>query len=124
MNCKYCGKELDEGAVFCTECGQSQETAPVEQTEVVEKKKGKIDLNTFSLIVGTLIIFIGILRLFNSSISISSTSFGADFYTYTYKGIVAIAKMLGTINATISWVLIAIGAYIDLKALKVRAEKK
>jgi hypothetical protein len=56
--------------------------------------------------------------------SIGSTSFGGDFYTYAYKGIVACANMLGKINATISWALISFGAYIDLKSIKEMLEKK
>ena len=76
------------------------------------------------LILGTLIVFVGVIRLMSSSVSVNSTSFGADFYTYTYKGIVACANMLGKINATISWALIAFGAYIDLKAIKEKVENK
>lgn len=131
MECKYCGSELQEGVMFCTNCGKSvaeegvaQETAqPTEQIkDVAEKvknaaKKGsKGDL--IQLIIGTIIIIIGFTRLGQSSVSISSTSFGADFYTYAYRGIVACANMLGKINATISWLIITLGVMIDLKAVK------
>ena len=131
MKCKYCGSELQEGVMFCTNCGKSvaeegaaQETAqPTEQIkDVAEKvknaaKKGsKGDL--IQLIIGTIIIIIGFTRLGQSSVSISSTSFGADFYTYAYRGIVACANMLGKINATISWLIITLGVMIDLKAVK------
>lgn len=130
MNCKFCGKELVENAAFCPECGKSvteeveatvenaATSEVVEQTkEVITKAKKKIGFSTICLIVGTFLIFVGFLRLMDSSVSISSTSFGADFYTYTYKGIVACAEMLGKINKTLSWCLIAIGALIDIKAI-------
>ncbi|MBQ4560053.1 MAG: zinc ribbon domain-containing protein [Tyzzerella sp.] len=131
MKCQYCGSELQEDVVFCTNCGKSvaeegvvQETAqPTEQIkDVAEKvknvaKKGsKGDI--IQLIIGTIIIIIGFSRLGQSSVSISSTSFGADFYTYAYRGIVACANMLGKINATISWLIIVLGVMIDLKAVK------
>ena len=123
MTCKFCGKELSEGAAFCPECGKNVEETVVEEIKA-PKKKFNLDYNTVRLILGTVIVFIGIIRLMSSSVSISSTSFGGDFYTYTYKGIVACAKMLGTINATISWALIAFGAYIDVKALKEKVDNK
>ena len=80
------------------------------------KKGSKGDI--IQLIIGTIIIIIGFSRLGQSSVSISSTSFGADFYTYAYRGIVACANMLGKINATISWLIIVLGVMIDIKALK------
>ena len=46
--------------------------------------------------------------------SVSSTSFGADFYTYTYQGIVAISRILASIVVTIGWVIVAIGAGLDM----------
>lgn len=134
MKCKYCESELQEGVMFCTNCGKAvaeevtNETVetvaqPTEQMkDVAEKvknaaKKGsKGDI--IQLIIGTIIIIIGFSRLGQSSVSISSTSFGADFYTYAYRGIVACANMLGKINATISWLIIVLGVMIDIKALK------
>ena len=136
MNCKFCGKELAENVAFCPECGKSTAetetvtenvvtTEAVEQTkEVITKAKKKINFNTICLIVGTLLILIGFIRLMDSSVSISSTSFGADFYTYAYKGIVACAEMLGKINKTLSWCLISIGAMIDIKAIRENRKSK
>lgn len=142
MNCKFCGKELDEGAAFCPECGKSVNEVPA-PTEVpapaeapapapapaptvspVEKIKAMLNHNIVGLILGTVIILIGIVRLMDSSVSVSSTSFGADFYTYSYKGIVACANLLGSINKTLSWALISFGAYIDFKAAKGYFDKK
>lgn len=118
MHCKFCGKELAEGAVFCPDCGKGVNETATNKVDVLEIVKKYFNYNTLSLIVGTFIIIIGIVRLGDSSYGISSTSFGADFYTYAYRGIVGAVKMLGRLNETISWVLIALGLYIDLKAVK------
>lgn len=140
MNCSKCGAELTDGAVFCGNCGEAvsqtayntAETTPAFAAETYEAGQQPImkmpvsasagkkisPYNVIGLAVGTLFIIIGIVRLFFSSVSVGSTSFGADFYTYAYRGIVACAKMLGSVNTTVACLIIAVGAYIDLKALK------
>ena len=128
MNCKFCGKELMEDAAFCPECGKSTTEEVVEtvttpeaaakSNDVLEKVKKILNFNTICIVIGTVLILIGFIRLMDSSVSINSTSFGADFYTYTYRGIVACAEMLGKINKTMSWCLISIGALIDIKAVR------
>ncbi len=118
MHCKFCGKELNEGAVFCPDCGKGVNEPAAKKVDFLGIIKKYFNYNTISLIVGTFIIIIGFVRLGESSYGISSTSFGADFYTYAYRGIVGAVKMLGRLNETISWVLIALGLYIDLKAVK------
>ena len=70
------------------------------------------------LVVGTAMIIVGIYRIMEAGTTISSTSFGADFYTYTYQGIVAISRILASIEVTIGWVIIAIGAAIDVISLR------
>ena len=70
------------------------------------------------LVVGTALIIVGIYRIMEAGTTISSTSFGADFYTYTYQGIVAISRILASIEVTIGWVIIAIGAAIDVISLR------
>lgn len=50
--------------------------------------------------------------------SISSTSFGGDFYTYTYQGIVAVSEILASIEVSLGWIIVAIGAAIDANALR------
>ena len=131
MQCKFCNAELADEAVFCPECGKSVTEEPQAQAvpaaEIVAPKKAlkiKFGFNEICLVVGTLLILIGFIRLMDSSISISSTSFGADFYTYTYKGIVACAEMLSKIHKTLSWCLIGLGAVIDIKAIKERLKNK
>lgn len=70
------------------------------------------------LVVGTALIIVGIMRIRSAGTSISSTSFGADFYTYTYQGIVALSEMLAEIQISLGYVIAAIGSAIDILAIK------
>lgn len=146
MNCPKCNAVIDDDSVFCVHCGEpikaadktveesdkneinkdqaaeeekviSQVSAPVSGDSAGQKiLKDKTKL--IGLIVGTALIVVGIYRITNAGTTISSTSFGADFYTYTYQGIVAISRILASIEVTIGWVIIAIGAAIDVISLK------
>ena len=69
------------------------------------------------LAIGTVFIVVGFIRIATAGTSISSTSFGADFYTYTYQGIVSVAEILASIEVTLGWILAAIGASIDIRVL-------
>lgn len=75
-------------------------------------------LKIIGLSVGTVIMIIGFIRIATAGTSISSTSFGADFYTYTYQGIVAVTEALASIEVTLGWILVAIGAAIDALSLR------
>lgn len=130
MVCKKCGAVLDEDSMFCISCGAKIEeeteqaipvcdpvhpvpTAPVATEEKAKKSKEKI----IGLIVGTILIIIGLTRVLSAGTTISSTSFGGDFYTYTYRGIVAITEQLASIQSSLGWVIVAIGAAIDVHVL-------
>ena len=69
------------------------------------------------LAAGTFFIVLGLIRVLTAGTSISSTSFGGDFYTYTYQGIVAVAESLAVIEVTLGWILAAIGTAIDIMIL-------
>ena len=75
-------------------------------------------IKIIGLSVGTVIMIIGFIRIASAGTSISSTSFGGDFYTYTYQGIVAVAEALAAIEVTLGWILAAIGAAIDILSLR------
>ena len=139
MICKNCGAQLEENIQFCGNCGAPTAEAtpvvnsapaatpvvnsapaatPIPQTVVnvatenakkLKNVKKYINLET---IVGFVFIIIGIIRALTSSASVSPTSFGADFYTYSYKAIVNCAELLSSVNVTLSIILIAIGCVI------------
>lgn len=138
MKCPNCGAFLEEDSKFCAACGANLDVT--EETERISPDLGiaenneqqnpmindvqklknlqKRNVNIVGLVVGTLIIVIGFIRIMSAGTSISATSFGADFYTYTYQGIVAISEILASIDVTLGWVIVAIGAAIDVRALR------
>ncbi len=87
---------------------------PAEQTT---DNDSKARYRRIRLIVGTIIIVIGIFRIGTAGSPLSSTTFGGDFYTYGYKGIVA-AELLSRVEVSLGWILDAIGAAIDLDAFR------
>ena len=134
MNCPKCGAILEEDAKFCVSCGtrlddlgaaapnglaqgkQSDHSTTFDPPKTETKKERKV--NMLGLIVGTLIIIIGLIRVVSAGTSISATSFGGDFYTYTYQGIVAISEILASIEQAIGWLIVAVGAAIDVISMK------
>jgi hypothetical protein len=139
MECPKCGAILEEDSKFCVACGAHLDSVgdatpaspnPIEErdsggqpsTIVVDTKESKQSIlknvNPIGLIVGTIIIIVGIVRILTAGTSISSTSFGGDFYTYTYRGIVAISEILASVEVSLGWVIVAIGAAIDVHSLR------
>lgn len=142
MTCPKCGAILEEDAKFCVSCGAHLEDfggAPLDSSgftqdngstqykqseqptiSPISKEEGmkKFKANIPGLVVGTLIIVIGLIRVMGAGTSISATSFGGDFYTYTYQGIVAISEILASIEQAIGWLTVAVGAAIDVVSLK------
>ena len=134
MNCPKCGAILEEDAKFCASCGtrlddlgetssdgvtqdkQNNHSTTFTPQKAETKKERKA--NVLGLIVGTLIIVIGLIRVVSAGTSISATSFGGDFYTYTYQGIVAISEILASIEQAIGWLIVAVGAGIDVISMK------
>lgn len=127
MNCPKCGALLKEDVRFCTSCGVNLEfnqEAEKNESSVFQNKEEKrikipeISSKKIGLIVGTVLIIIGLIRILSAGTSISSTSFVGDFYTYTYRGIVAVSEILASIEVTLGWVIVAIGAAVDVISLK------
>ena len=139
MKCPKCEVQLEDNAKFCVSCGANldniEETIQIDQdpSEVkeneIQKDIGITDkrtsksvqnhkVNLVGMIVGTLFIVIGAIRIFSAGTSISPTSFGGDFYTYTYRGIVAISEILASIEVSLGWIIVAIGAAIDVRSFR------
>lgn len=139
MECKKCGVHLDDDAMFCVNCGtkveapvEAEQAAPVQEPVTTPAtqptfvmpavvSKPKINLpkeKLIGLVIGSVLIIIGLIRVMSAGTSISSTSFGGDFYTYAYRGIVAISQQLAEIEASLGWVIVAIGAAIDYHSLR------
>jgi len=100
------------------------QTKQSEQNEAEELRKGENitgkqqnNIKKLGLIIGTLLIVVGLFRILSAGTSISSTSFGGDFYTYTYQGIVAVTEILARIEVSIGWLIVAVGAAIDVYSL-------
>ena len=65
MKCTFCGAELNDDAMFCTECGRAIEAAPAEPAEAfvkAEKDPGKI-LGIIALILGIVAIALPIIAI-------------------------------------------------------------
>ena len=130
FRCPACGADIESDSAFCEKCGSpiSPPAAPkdlqVRDTEVRSAKSVKTTsrmpdyVRYIDLLIGIVFIIIGITRITSAGTTISSTSFGGDFYTYTYKGIVAITELLARIDVTLGWILIAIGASIGTRVFR------
>lgn len=132
MLCEKCRKNIPDDSLFCPECGAetSQKKAEdmkkalgnvIESPKTVMKTKGSIFYN-FGLVVGTGCILAGLIFFFTGC-PIESTSFGGDFYTYTYKGIVAIAELMTTLIKAVALLLIAMGTFLDCYILNLKNTK-
>lgn len=131
--CKNCGASLSQDSVFCVNCGTKVEISPAQHVPLLEanpivqpqisadpppqKVSSLTPQKLGALLLGTALIAIGITRILSAGTTISSTSFGGDFYTYTYRGIVAITEQLAAIQVSLGWVIAAVGAAIDVYVL-------
>ena len=138
MKCSKCGAEIAEGAKFCVTCGAAVEgtaqeapqaiqtpatpamdvSAAAEKAQAALQGMQKLPVDTVALIVGTLLILVGLILRFGCGVSISETSFGGDYQTYTYRGIVALSQQLAHLNKAVAWLVMGLGAFIDLWSLR------
>ena len=101
MKCTFCGAELNDDVMFCTECGRAVEATPAEPAEAfvkADKDPGKI-FGIISLILGILAIVFPI--LFTPCCCCCST-YGIIF--------IAIAEVIAFIMAIAGIILGALGS--------------
>ncbi len=115
MLCKNCQNEIASDALFCTNCG-----TPVERTSenvmlstvensMNENKAKKKSLNRVASVTGIVFMVLGIVFFCMSFSTLHVTSFGGDFYTYTYKGLCAISSLLSLLAKIGSCILFGLG---------------
>lgn len=140
MNCPKCGASLEQNAKFCVYCGTRMENANEENTaaDVVKKeamrgeedgkiaasakKTEKVEIGIekaklVRLLIGSVFIIIGLFYVLTSGSTLPDAVFGADSYTYIYRGIIETSEILASIEASLGWILVAIGTVIDMKTL-------
>lgn len=124
MICKKCNASIPEDSLFCPICGEAIQTSPDEsqktQAESTKQKPDKtpnkfktiIDAQKIELIVGVICICVGIITLLTTTLSIESTSFGGDFYTYAYQGIYVATVMLTKLVRLVALLLVGLGTFL------------
>lgn len=149
MICPKCNATIPDDSEFCSNCGAPIQAAQAEDPPVSaekpisaeeeimaapDKANGKdsravmaqisFNMDYIGVIIGVLCIVIGLVFFATTSTSIHSTSFGADFYTYTYQGIVAVVETGVKLIKLLSLILILGGALVDCHYVKKIIEKQ
>ncbi len=116
MYCKKCGKENEDNALICKECGCSLVNEPME-----ELKKKQSVWSLIGMGIGAAVVICGIIMIIFPDVSgvwIKSYSFGADFYTEIYNATSKVAD--SNINAAkaivrgLGCVTASIGAFMTV----------
>lgn len=131
MKCLKCGTELEADALFCTECGakiaaevaeevkvEPQTPVAAKEENAVQEKKKSFSPKAAGKLVGAALLVIGLITVLGAGTSISNASFGGEFYTYAYQGIVSIAEQLAAIQRALGWIIIAVGTLVELSAFR------
>lgn len=122
MECLNCGATLKEGAAFCGSCGTPAGQEPVPVVEAPKKEMPafvkdllKIENSPYlvGVIAGILFLIAGLVTMGDADTSLSYTSFGGDFYTYTYRGIRAVERVLVDLQKIGGGLLSASGVFLS-----------
>jgi hypothetical protein len=124
MFCKYCGKELDEHAAFCPNCGAKNDTvgetaAACENHSAPSDDKGKANkLGIAGFVVSLVSLGLGYYYAIASIVGLvlSAVAFGTRKKYDKYNGF-ALAGMIIGIVSTVIWVIVYIYVFIVIFAL-------
>lgn len=113
MYCKYCGTELTENTLFCTECGRATEIDLVQNTfRTNEKEPEKIGLSIVALILGICALFAWIIPLFGFPVTITGLVLGIIGIRRGGKGMAIAGIVLCSITLALTLINSVIGAYL------------
>lgn len=137
MNCPKCQTALEDDSLFCPTCGTefqktdtvTFENATADPFDVADENKPESIHNEFEkenrlhisrlvnlfsrlvgILFGVLVASKGFSIIANVDSTLPSASFGADFYTYTYRGLMNLSSELVTIETMLGWIIVSIGA--------------
>ena len=126
MYCKKCGKENEDNALICKECGCSLVSKPAEKPKKIKSVWSLVGMG-----IGAAVVICGISMIFFPDVSgvwIKSYTFGADFYTEIYNATSKVAD--SNINAAeavvrgLGCVTASIGAFMTVYFGRAAFEKR
>lgn len=124
IKCPKCENEISDQCGTCPHCGEiikkpesveQPETNTVEVADIlvdhskIDSKSKKSPWTIVGLAVGIVAIIVGLAIVFTSSDTLSSASFGGDFYTYTYRGIRAVETAVCALTKAVGALIAVIG---------------
>lgn len=114
MLCKNCGAQIEETEIKCNVCGTTNESLCAESGSTDQNSMHTLSIwSLIGLIVGIIFIIVGFKISGSAETSLAYATFGADFYTYTYRGLRAVESALVDATKAISNLIIVVGAFMS-----------
>lgn len=114
MFCKYCGTELDNGALFCTKCGRSQQMPTNQQVNTLQntlKKEEKKGFSITALVLGITGFIAWLIPLLGFPITIVGIILGISGLKKGGKGMAIAGIILASITLLLTTANSAIGFF-------------
>ena len=100
MFCKNCGKEIDDGAVVCPNCGVAVSTVPTETQSAPVTQK-----NTIALVGFIFSFLIGLVGLICSIVGLNRVKNFTGPNDVTYKGLAIAGIVISAVNMFLGFML-------------------